>query len=309
MQNKFRIAILGIGGVGGFIGGKLTAAYNNATDVELIFIARGANAQAIKENGLHLITHTEEITAHPHTITDNPADLRDINLLICCTKTYDLENSIRTLAPAITPNTLILPLLNGVDSTEVIQAVVPHAKVLQGCIYIVSKLTAPGTVQQRGEFHSLHFGGDKAWAAEMDHLLHLFQNAGITTTLENNIHEKVWSKFSFISPIATYTSAQNISIGRILESPEHTTAITTLMTELQTLAQSLHINLPPDTTDRNFATMRKLPYETTSSMHADFTANKSTELEQLTGYVVNKATVQSLSLNSYPAMYKLLRSR
>ena len=60
MQKKYRIAVLGIGGVGGFLGGKLAAAYSNTADVEIIFIARGSNAQAIKENGLKLITLPEK---------------------------------------------------------------------------------------------------------------------------------------------------------------------------------------------------------------------------------------------------------
>ena len=49
MQKKYRIAILGIGGVGGFIGGKLAAAYSETDEIEIIFIARGENAKAIKE--------------------------------------------------------------------------------------------------------------------------------------------------------------------------------------------------------------------------------------------------------------------
>ncbi|MES2704028.1 MAG: 2-dehydropantoate 2-reductase [Bacteroidota bacterium] len=307
MQKKYRIAILGMGGVGGFLGGKLAAAYSASADKEIIFIARGSNAQAIKENGLKLITPAEEITARPDVIAAATDDIGSIDLLICCTKTYDLEDSIKALAPSVTADTIVLPILNGVDSTEKVLSLLPGAKVLQGCIYLVSKLIAPGVVQQRGEFYSLHFGGDERVQAEMPGLLHLFTQANINAIAEEHISAKVWSKFSFISPIATYTSAHNISIGKILESDEHKASLKNLMTELVTLATSLSIALPADAVEKNFATMAKLPYETTSSMQADFAAKKSTELETLTGSVVRKAAAQGIKLDAYAGMYEVLK--
>jgi len=309
MQQKYRIAILGIGGVGGFIGGKLAAAYSQTAHTEIIFIARGSNGQVIKENGLKLISHTEEMIVRPDSVCDATYPIGKIDLLICCTKTYDLENSIKALSSSITPGTIILPLLNGVDNTEIVQSLLPGAKVLHGCIYLVSKLIAPGVVQQRGEFYSVHFGGDETVAAEMTRLLSLFEKANINAVSEAHIHEKIWSKFSFISPVATYTSAYDISIGKILESKEHTSSIKQLMAELLTLAGKLNIHLPADSIEKNFVVMGKLPYETTSSMQADFANNRPTELETLTGSVARKAAAQGVQLDSYTGMYQLLSER
>lgn len=309
MQKKFKIAVLGIGGVGGFVGGKLAAAYSGSAHTEVIFIARGSNAQAIRENGLALTTHGGEMTVRPDVVSDDPSSIGEIDLLLCCTKAYDLEQSVGALVSCITPTTLVLPLLNGADITERLRAVLPAARVLHGCIYLVAKLTSPGAVLQRGEFYSLHFGGDIAWAAEINHVLELFRNAGVNAVLEEDIHGKVWSKFSFISPIATYTSAHDISIGKILESEEHSTAIRRLMSELMALAAAQNVDLPADTIEKNFTVMAKLPYETTSSMHADFAANRSTELETLTGVVVRKAAEKGLVLDAYTGIYGLLRER
>ncbi len=309
MHNKYRIAILGIGGVGGFIGGKLAAAFSPSADVEVIFIARGAHARAIREDGLKLITSGGDAIVKPDIVTDDASDIGKIDLLICCTKTYDLENSVKAMLPSITPGTLILPLLNGADNSEKLQALLPDAKVLHGCIYLVSKIIAPGTVQQRGDFYSLHFGGNETLKDELLKLKELFERADITSVLEADIHQKVWSKFSFISPVATYTSAYNISLGKILESEEHTTKLKTLMTELVTLARSLNIELPADVIEKNFQVVAKLPYETTSSMQADMVNNRPSELETLTGVVIRKAAGQGIQLDSYTAMYQLLRER
>lgn len=309
MHRKYRIAILGMGGVGGFIGGRLAAAYTGSSEAEIIFIARGAHAQAIRKDGLRLITSEGEMTVRPDRVSDGTDDIGELDVLICCTKAYGLEGGIRMLSSAIIPETFILPLLNGVDCTERIRAIAPDAKVLEGCIYLVSKILAPGTVQQRGDFYALHFGGDSSLSIGLQKLLALFTDAGINAILEERIREKVWAKFSFISPIATYTSAYDISIGRILESEEHTAALKKLGTELLTLANALGIHLPADTIEKNFAVMAKLPYETTSSMHADFAANRPTELETLTGFVIRKAAEQGIRLEAYPTVYEKLNGR
>lgn len=308
-QRKYRIAVLGIGGVGGFIGGKLAAAYAHDEEVELIFIARGSNAAMIKKAGLTLITPSGEIVAVPDMLVEEGNAIGEIDLLLCCTKSYDLENSIRSLSSSLTANSIVIPLLNGVDASERIRAVLPEVRVLQACIYIVSKRVAPGVVQQSGDFHALHFGGDELTHKERVHLQGLFDTSGINVVYEQNIREKIWSKFSFISPVATYTSAYDVTIGAILESDTHTAALTRLMTELGTLAHKLNIDLPADFIENNFGVMRKLPSSATSSMQADFSNGRATELETLTGVVVQKAAAQSLQLEAYANLYQLLRNR
>lgn len=280
--------------------------YSNDPEVEVVFIARGSNGKVIKENGLKLIMASGERLVHPDEVTDDPNIVGVIDLLICCVKAYDLESSMRSLTASVTPDTVILPLLNGVDITERIQNTLPRAKVLQGCIYVVSKLTAPGVVQQRGDFWSVHFGGDTVPAAWKNNILKVFKDAGIDAHLEDNIREKMWSKFSFISPLATYTSAYDISIGQILDSKEHCESIEILMIELVTLAKVMGIQLPEDIPEKNFQVMQKLPYEATSSMQADFANERQTELEMLTGYVVRRAEDLGIQLPAYSKMYRLL---
>jgi 2-dehydropantoate 2-reductase len=194
-----------------------------------------------------------------------------------------------------------------VDNAERVAAIFPQAKVLHGLIYIVSKLVAPGVVQKNGEFHALHTGGGLIPADTLDFIHEVFDQAGINHIPEKNIVEKTWSKFSFISPVASYTSAYNISIGRILEDPAHTQAVAQLMGEVIQLAGRSGIKLPDDTVARNFEVMKKLPYDTTSSMQADFAAGRQTELEQLTGYVVKQAAARGLTIPGYVAPYELLQ--
>ena len=304
MTNKYRIVVLGLGGVGAALGAKLATHYSNSESVEIIFIARGANEQAIREKGLQFITPNGTQTIHPHVITSHPEG--HIDLLICCAKTYTLEESIRSLAPCIDTNTFVLPILNGVDSSEKIKAIVPQANVLYGCIYIVSKLLSPGVVEQISPTHALHFGNNELPAEQIEKIASLLKDADINANAEENIKQRIWEKFTFISPIATYTSAYNKSIGKILEEPKDSAALLGLTKELLELAASMNISLPEDIIEKNFAVMAKMPYQTTSSMQADFVAGRNTELETLTGFVVKKARENGLHLDTYEKLYELL---
>ena len=83
-----RIAIIGIGGVGGYFGGKLAGKFENSTEHEIIFIARGEHLKAIRENGLQLITREGNYIARPKIATDDPGDAGIFDLVFFCTKSY-----------------------------------------------------------------------------------------------------------------------------------------------------------------------------------------------------------------------------
>ena len=98
-MSKVKIAISGIGAVGGYYGGSLAAYYENNDDVDIFFISRGKNLEAIKENGLQIKKSYRRITTRPTLATDNPAEIGPVDYLFLCTKSYDLEDNRR--APGI----------------------------------------------------------------------------------------------------------------------------------------------------------------------------------------------------------------
>lgn len=109
-MSKIKIAISGIGAVGGYYGGLLAAHYQDSEDVDIFFISRGENLKAIKEFGLEIKKSFKKTIAIPTLATDNPAEIGPVDYLLCCTKSYDLEENIRHLKPVISPETVILPL-------------------------------------------------------------------------------------------------------------------------------------------------------------------------------------------------------
>ncbi|HUM48171.1 MAG TPA: 2-dehydropantoate 2-reductase N-terminal domain-containing protein, partial [Chitinophagales bacterium] len=174
-----RIAILGIGGVGGFYGGKLAAHYAAHPGMEIIFIARGANEKAIREKGLLLNTPSGEQIIHPKIVSHDPEAIGIADLLICTIKAYDLEESIAAIAPCIGAETIVLPLLNGVDNLNRIHKLLPQTTCWQGCSYIVTRLTAPGIVNETGIWNQLYFGSEMATEEAIQDVENIFTAAGI----------------------------------------------------------------------------------------------------------------------------------
>ena len=283
---KTRIGILGLGGVGGYFGGLLAKAYFESDTIEIIFIARGETQKAIAQNGLKIIADTKELIVFPSLVSNNPDEIGKLDYLICATKTYDIETSFESIKNCITPNTIILPLYNGVDATERIQILFPENTVLQGCVYIVSMIESPGIIKKIGLYEKLFFGSKNAPVSKLNELQSIFENANIESYLVENIEETVWEKFIFISALASATSYLNQNIGGILNHPENKAVYSSLLNEITAVAFAKGLALPNDIVAQTIIKLEKTPKDATSSMHRDLLAGRNTEVVSLTEYVV-----------------------
>lgn len=302
-----KITIAGIGGVGGYFGGLLARHYENSESVEISFVARGQHLEAIRKSGLKVVKGEEVFIAQPHVATDRPEEIGLADLIMVCTKSYDLESMLEQLKPCVAKHTMILPLLNGVESASKIKTLFPENTVLEGCVYIVSRLTHPGVVENLGNIQSLYFGIDQRMSAQLIEYEKLFRAAGLEANVAENISTLVWEKFLFLSPIATATCYYNKSIGELLLVDENTATLGHLIEELKQLAEAKGIMLPADIIEKTMQKIKSMPYNATSSLHSDIQSNKpKNELETLIGYVVQSGKKYTLALPKYSNMYSLL---
>ncbi len=309
MRQKYKIAIAGIGGVGGFYGSALATAYEHSPEIEISFVARGAHMLAIKEKGLQLEKDQGTITAHPCNITDRPEELGPLNLIVFCCKAYSLESLALSFSDNITDETVLLPLLNGVDSTDILQGLFPHAKTIYGCTYLFAKKIADGIIKQTGDLNQLLIGSPTVDRQELDRIKEFFCQAGVNAEVYDDIKLKLWEKYSFISPMATATSALNSPVGDILDNDGKKGTLQKLMEEVVLLSGYEGIVLPDNIIELNWNKLAKLPKEATSSMHHDFMGNKNTELEVITGYVVKQSEKLGVDVPAYESLYSLLKAR
>jgi 2-dehydropantoate 2-reductase len=307
---KTNIIIAGIGAVGGYFGGLLAKHFHENEDVEINFFARGLHLEEIRNSGLKVIQGEHEFIATPTVATDNPSEMGVADFIIIATKSFDLETIVEQLKPCINRDTVILPLLNGVDSKERILSILPHNIVLDGCVYIVSRLKQAGVVENIGNIQTLYFGIDNVVNERLLLLESLLKEANIEATLSQNISTILWEKFVFISPTATATSYFDKCIGELIADNGNLEMATALIEEVKQIAKAKHAVIADDITEKTVNKLRSLPFEATSSMHSDYRSNKpANELESLTGYVVSEGQRYNLETPMYLKTYVALKGK
>ncbi len=309
MKGKFRIVVVGIGGIGGFIGGKLAYAYHNSPEFEICFITRGENEKAIKENGLTLRTDLGEEISYPSIVTHALQEVGPADLLISCVKNFDLEDSLRALYSCISPRTIVIPLQNGLDAANRVRHEYPQTEVWEGCIYLVSRLVSPGLVQQSGKLNKVIFGSLRSDQSRLECVASIFLNAGISAELSADMGQILWEKFSFISPLASITSYLDLRIGQIITNDEHTNLLKELMGEIKVIAAKKGIPISEKLIQENINKMLLMPANSTSSMHADFEKAGKTELDSLVGIVVAMGKNLGVPTPNYQKIYDHLKKK
>jgi 2-dehydropantoate 2-reductase len=278
------IGIIGAGGVGGYFGGKLCL--NSAANV--YFIARGSHLKAIQEQGLLLSSNQEEFICKPTLATDRFTDLPVLDLAFICVKSYDLDAVLHQAKCFISEETILIPLLNGVDIYERIREIAPASRILPACVYIGAHIEKPGKVVQKGGSCILTFGPDPArrdWAPQ--EIFCLFDESNIRYQWVGDSFPAIWTKFLFIAPFGLVTACYDQTIGQVRESKELTKLALSVMQEVLNLAKKKGIHLPPSILADILITVKNFPYETRTSFQRDFTdPDKPDERDVLGGTLV-----------------------
>lgn len=303
------ITISGLGGVGGYYGAMLVqAAHREGLGRTISFVARGAHCEAIRQRGLHVHTPERDFTITPDFVAEDAHLLPPTSLLILATKSYDLEANIQQLRPIIQPDTIILPLLNGADITNQVQALLPEQRVWDGCVYISGRKPSAGEILLEAERERFIYGSRlPERSSEEQEFYALLSSVGVNVNNPDDIETQIRKKFLMISATATGTSYFNQTVGEALAA--HRKEMRGLIEELCTLFSALGHDLGEDAVERTLERQTFMIPSTTSSMHVDFMAGRPTELETLTGYVVREARRIELRLPLYERMYTALASQ
>jgi len=305
-----RIAVVGIGGVGGYYGGKLALAYAGSRKHEIVFIARGEHLEAIRRNGLRLITPDGEYTAVPNVATDNPEEAGILDLVLFCVKSYGLEDAARSLAGSVSKGSVILPLLNGVDITERLKALLPDCDVLNGCVYIGASIEAPGVVQHKGGSGQLIFGPDRSDDVEKFRYIEgLLKEAGIPAELATDAVLPVWTKYIFIDPLASLTARLGKTFGAILENEGERELLAGLMREVESVARAKGVNFPADIVNLTIQKAAGFPYATRTSFQLDYEKGRQTEIDIFAGYIVKAGKESGIATPLHERIYRELIGR
>ena len=294
-----RVLIVGVGGVGGYIASQLI----KNTDAEVTLLARGNHLEKIQKDGLHIIEDNAAYTVKPSKAIDDPTNEGIFDLIIISVKSYDLESVVQKLSKNIGSETTILPLLNGVDHDLILKRHYRDAKILKGCIYIVSHIASPGAIVKRGKVFKLCWGDSEASIEDYSNIATLFNAANLRHKFSNNIDYEIWKKYLFIAAMAALTSYHKKSMDKIVS--DHNQELEALLQEISTIAQKRSINLTDKEIQATLEQAQKVTQGAKTSMQRDLERGKRSEIESLLGYIVKSAKNFNLKV---PIMEKIYLS-
>jgi 2-dehydropantoate 2-reductase len=295
-----KIAIIGAGAIGGYVGAKLALAGENVT-----FIVRGENLKAIEAHGIKLVMHdgTEHVASNVKATSDY-AEAGPQDLVILALKAHQLDAVAPQVPQLLGPDTVIVTMQNGipfwyfhqhggalagtqvhsVDPSGVIGRHIPAERVLGCVVYPASELTAPGVVH--------HVEGDRFPLGELDgssservqRIADCFVRAGFKAPVLDNIRSEIWLKLWGNLTFNPISALSHATLVDICQFPLTRELAANMMLEAQAVAGKLGISFRVPL-DKRIAGAEKVGKHKTSMLQ-DVEAGREPEIDALVGSVV-----------------------
>jgi 2-dehydropantoate 2-reductase len=277
-----RIAVFGVGGVGGYFGGRLAQ-----TGEDVVFIARGAHLQALQTHGLRVESVLGDFVVQPVQATDDPTHVGVVDAVLVGVKAWQVSEVAEAMRPLVGPTTCVVPLQNGVEAPGQLAAVLGASQVVGGLCGLASFVVAPGHIRHAAAEPFVKFGElDNRPSARLDHLRHTFVRAGVTTEIPSDIQRELWMKFLFITPCSGLGALTRSPIGIWRSVPETRQMSEQAMHEVLAVGHARGIALPADALRTILAQVDSVSPEVTVSMQRDVMAGRPSELDAQIGAVV-----------------------
>ncbi len=280
-----RILVLGAGGIGGYFGGRLLQAGRDVT-----FLVRARRAEQLRRTGLIIRSPSPagdaQLPDPPLVLADRVKEQFDLILLSC--KAYDLDAAVRSIAPAVGPNTRILPLLNGMRHLDVLEEKLGKDAVLGGQCFISVALDAEGHVVHFNPSHTVTFGERTGAPTQVgESIRDVLSGAGFDVMLSSTILQEMWEKWIFIASMAGLTCLMRASIGDVMVADGPGIA-TTLYGECAEIARGAGFAPSQTAIQRTESFLTNRGSELMASMLRDIERGAQTEGEHILGDLVRR---------------------
>ena len=209
-----RVLVVGAGAIGGYFGGRMLQAGHDIT-----FLVRPKRASELESRGLVIKSPNGDVTLkNPPTVqADELSEPFDVVVLSC--KAFDLDDAIKSFAPAVGPNAAIIPLLNGMRHLDVLDEKFGAGRVLGGLCAIAATLNEAREVVQLAPMQSLNFGERDGEMSERVHAIAEVFSSITGATASEHIMQDMWEKWVLLASLAASTSLMRTSVGNILGAP------------------------------------------------------------------------------------------
>ena len=302
-----KITVLGVGGVGGLLAGQLIRQYGDAVSL----VARGGRGEHLRRQGLTI--HSDlygEYTVQPAAVAEDPAELGVQDLILVSVKYAQLETAAAQLAPIVGPDTLVLPVMNGVHTAAKLGRLLGKGRMLQSVIYVVSSAGEDYSITQYGDYTTIYLGeGERAGEADAKAVCEALKAADIDCRFAPDVQAAIWSKYVLNCAYNVVTARWGVPIGAVKHRPELAADYRALMEETVRIAAAEGVKLPDDQVERHLARLAHTTDDSTSSLSRDFDAGRVGEMELFSGEAVRMAQAHGIDAPVTCRYYEGLKER
>jgi 2-dehydropantoate 2-reductase len=300
-----KVAVIGAGGTGGYFGGRLAAGGHEVT-----FLARGAQLEALRRDGLAVDSVDGDFSLAPVWATDDTREVGAVDAVLLCVKTWQLGPAIAALPPLIGAGTAVVTVQNGVEAPAEVAEAVGRDVVLPGIARIFASVDGPGRVRHVGGPASLTFAEwDNRSTARVERTRTALRECAVPSDVPDDIWVELWAKFLFVVPLGGVGAAAGLPVGVLRSRPGTRRLLTEAMQEIESVARARGVRLASDVVPATMAFLDQQPAGGTSSLQRDILSGKRSELDAWTGAVVRLGEQTGTATPVNRVLYDVLSAR
>lgn len=308
LQDK-KIAVIGVGGVGGYLAGMLGRVYPHMT-----LVARGARGESIREKGL--VVHSDyhgEICVRPESVVGSIGELPPQDYMFLCVKNYSLEQAAAELRNVIDEHTVVIPVMNGADVGGRVRKLLQKGIVVDSLIYIIAYANADFSISQLGDIADIRIGimdADEGEQRAVKEVSAILEGAGVDFEAADDIEREIWRKYMLNCAYNVATAYYDNTIGELRKSERKAKEYEQLAWESYEVARSKGVHVTRDDVqyiiDRFYYDYKDTA---TSSLQRDIRDGRKTELDIFGGYLTKEAHKLGIAVPLSEKMYLGLKER
>ncbi|MFL6699216.1 MAG: ketopantoate reductase family protein [Vitreoscilla sp.] len=293
-----KILIVGAGSTGGYFGARLTQAGRDVT-----FLVRPARAAALRANGLQVLSPRGNFSVKPALLLAAEID-RPFDIVLVTVKAFGLPAAIEDFAAAVGPETMILPVLNGMKHIDDLQARFGAERVVGGVCRVSTTLDAQGRIVHLAPLHELVYGELDGRSTARIEALHAFlSDAGFDAHLSTHIAQDLWNKWVLLASLGGLCTLARGNIGEIVASDGGVELARAFLAEAAAVAGAAGFGPSPPALDFIAGVLTAPGSPMTSSMYRDLVAGDRVEADQILGDLRARARLAGIATPLVSAAY------
>ena len=293
-----RMLVVGAGSTGGYFGGRLAQAARDVT-----FLVRPARAAQLEERGLEILSPHGDYTLRPQLATaDRLSGFYDAILLTV--KAFSLESALSDMAAAVGPETMILPVLNGMRHVDILAKRFGKRSVVGCACKITASIDDRGRIVQHNLLQDIAYGEmDSVVSPRIQGLDRFMRDAGFDARLSSAIEREMWEKWILLAGLGGINCLMRGTIGEVAQAPRGSEFAARLLEEIVAVVEAVGVAPSPEFIVAAKAGLTATGSTQTSSMYRDLQRGVPIEADQIIGDLVERARLAGIETPLLAAIY------